>query len=85
MGAVYSLKEIHEKAMLENTDTGISDFELGAIEMMHETLYALNDFATACAGLGSERMSPEEMFDRVARNLAAYYNQVLQRKEFDET
>ena len=63
---------------------GCTDYHAGLRDMMYETLRTLGDFATSCAGLGSERMTPEEMFDRVARNLAAYYNAVLEEQIFAE-
>ena len=44
-----------------------------------DTIDTLRDYATACAGLEKENITPEQIYDRAAKSLTVYYTQVLNK------
>jgi hypothetical protein len=51
-------------------------FKQGAKSLANETTCVLGDWATACAGLDPELVTPEEIYDRSQENLILYYEQL---------
>jgi hypothetical protein len=47
---------------------------------MQDTLEALADYATACAGIEGTKTTPSDMFTRVAESLEDYYEAILKDK-----
>lgn len=51
---------------------------------MQDTLEALMDYATACAGLNEVNTTPSGIFEQTAENLEAYYETVLNGMKVSE-
>lgn len=63
---------------LEYEDTKLA-FMAAARIVAQDTIDTLRDYATACAGLGTESVTPEQIYDRAADNLMVYYTQILNK------
>lgn len=68
--------EAYKHSFKSDRQTLKAAFEAGVKWAVQETLDTLGDYGTACAGLGSEQITPEEIYDRVAANLRVYYAQI---------
>jgi hypothetical protein len=51
-------------------------FLAGAKSTASETTKILGSWATACAGLDPELLSPDEVYDRAQENLLSYYQEL---------
>lgn len=52
-------------------------FVKGASVVAQDSINTLNDYATAVAGINEPTYTAEQMYDRAASDLSAYYEQVL--------
>ena len=68
-----------ENDCLNYRDTKLA-FMAAARIVAQDTIDTLHDYSTACAGLGKESVSPEQIYDRVAGSLLVYYTQVLNKE-----
>ena len=67
-----------ENDCLSYGDTRLA-FMAAARIVAQDTIETLRDYATACAGLGTESVTPEQIYDRAADNLMVYYTQILNK------
>lgn len=84
MGKPLDLNEafvhwFNEYDHLEYEDTKLA-FMAAARIVAQDTIDTLRDYATACAGLNKENVTPEQIYDRVAGSLMVYYTQVLNKE-----
>lgn len=83
MGQPLDLNEsfvywFNEHEHLEYEDTKLA-FMAAAHIVAQDTIDTLRDYATACAGLEKENITPEQIYDRAAASLMVYYTQVLNK------
>lgn len=56
-------------------------YRQGAHDMAQDTLSALQDYGTFCAGVEENQYSLSDCFDKSFDNLMVYYTQVFDRKD----
>ena len=56
-------------------------YRQGACDMAQDTVDTLGDYAAAVAGLKSEMVTPDQVYDKARSSLIAYYNDVLDETE----
>lgn len=68
--------EAYKKSFNCDTQTLKAAFLAGVKWATKESLYTLQDYATACEGLPAEHITPSQRYDLVSANLSEYYQEI---------